>query len=119
MSNLNIIHLYFVLSNMKHLNVVYKIFYNYFKYLLIFNCRSIYPVGKVFFLIQTIDKSKQYMPENKIVIDVPAGLNIFSDSVGIVNHVKELTEELCKTWNAKYAGKPEVKFNLNILKNFL
>ena len=70
-------------------------------------------------MIQTIDKSKQYMPENKIVIDIPAGLNIFRDTVGIVNHVKELTEELSKTWNAKFAGKPEVKFaNVNLVEIF-
>lgn len=41
-------------------------------------CRSIYPVGKNFFLIETVDNSKHYKPSNKIVIDVQAGVNILT-----------------------------------------
>ena len=66
-------------------------------------------MGKFFFLIETIDRSKSYAPENKIVIDIPAGLTIFRDELGILKHVQEVSQELCQNWNAEYVDKPKVK----------
>ena len=58
-------------------------------------------------MIQTVDRSKHYCPENKIFLDVPAALKIFDDKIGIVQHVKELTKELCDSWNDKYFDQPQ------------
>ena len=79
-----------------------KIFFVFFS--------SIYPVGKVFCLIQTVDGSKHYAPENKIIIDVPTAVKIFDDKVGVVQHVKDLTRELCDAWNDKYHNQPQASF---------
>ena len=79
--------------------------------------RSIYPVNKVFFLVETIDRSKHYKPTNKIVIDVQAGVNLFHDRIGLVKHVVELTKDLCDKWNTKYYNQPQVnlkKVNLSL-----
>ena len=70
--------------------------------------RPIYPVGKLFFLIQTKDHAKYYAPENKIVIDIQAGVKFFEDKVGILKHVEELTQELCNKWNDTYLDRPQV-----------
>ena len=70
--------------------------------------RPIYPVGKLFFLIQTKDHAKYYGPENKIVIDIQAGVKFFEDRVGILKHVEELTQELCNNWNDTYLDRPQV-----------
>jgi hypothetical protein len=75
-------------------------------------CRSIYPVGKNFFLVETVDNSKHYKPSNKIVIDVQAGVNIFNDRVGIVKHVTDLVDELCAKWNDQYHAQPQVNFKI-------
>ena len=81
------------------------------KIVLVFFCfSSIYPVGKVFCLIQTVDGSKHYAPENKIIIDVPTAVKIFDDKVGVVQHVKDLTRELCDAWNEKYHNQPQASF---------
>ena len=76
----------------------------------VFFFSSIYPVGKVFCLIQTVDGSKHYAPENKIIIDVPTAVKIFDDKVGVVQHVKDLTRELCDAWNDKYHNQPQASF---------
>ena len=83
--------------------------------------RSIYPVNKAFFMIETVDRSKHYCPENKIFLDVPAALKIFDDKIGIVQHVKELTKELCDSWNDKYFDQPQASltFTKNRVHNFL
>ena len=64
-------------------------------------------MSKVFFLIQTVDGAKHYQPENKIIIDVPSAVKIFDDKIGVVQHVKDLTKELCDTWNQKYFNQPK------------
>ena len=79
-----------------------------------FLSRSIYPVNKVFFLVETIDHSKHYKPSSKIIIDVQAGVNLFLDRVGIVKHVVELTKELCDKWNAQYYNQPQVNLKESI-----
>jgi hypothetical protein len=66
-------------------------------------------------MIQTVDRSKHYCPENKIFLDVPAALKIFDDKIGIVQHVKELTKELCDSWNDKYFDQPQA--SLTFTKN--
>ena len=86
-----------------------------FKTCLIF-FSSIYLVNKAFFMIQTVDRSKHYCPENKIFLDVPAALKIFDDKIGIVQHVKELTKELCDSWNDKYFDQPQA--SLTFTKNY-
>ena len=78
-----------------------------FSKLFLYFFRAIYPVNKAFFMIQTVDRSKHYCPENKIFLDVPAALKIFDDKIGIVQHVKELTKELCDSWNDKYFDQPQ------------
>ena len=65
-------------------------------------------MGKLFFLVQTVDHAKHYSPENKIVIDIQAGIKILEDKVGILKHVEELTRELCRTWNDAYLDRPQV-----------
>ena len=80
------------------------------KNFVLFFFSSIYPVGKVFCLIQTVDGSKHYAPENKIIIDVPTAVKIFDDKVGVVQHVKDLTRELCDAWNDKYHNQPQASF---------
>lgn len=72
-------------------------------------------MNKAFFMIQTVDRSKHYCPENKIFLDVPAALKIFDDKIGIVQHVKELTKELCDSWNDKYFDQPQA--SLTFTKN--
>ena len=62
----------------------------------------------MFFLIQTKDHTKYYAPENKIVIDIQAGVKFFEDRVGILKHVEELTQELCNSWNDAYLDRPQV-----------
>ena len=89
---------------------------NFLKLFLYF-FRSIYPVNKAFFMIQTVDRSKHYCPENKIFLDVPAALKIFDDKIGIVQHVKELTKELCDSWNDKYFDQPQA--SLTVTKNMV
>ena len=69
---------------------------------------NLYPVSKYFFVIQTIDRSKSYSPENKIVIDIPAGVTIFEDQLGILKHVKDVAKELADEWNAAFVDKPKV-----------
>ena len=71
---------------------------------------TLYPVSKYFFVIQTIDRSKSYSPENKIVIDIPAGVTIFEDQLGILKHVKDVAKELADEWNAAFVDKPKVIF---------
>ena len=71
---------------------------------------NLYPVSKYFFVIQTIDRSKSYSPENKIVIDIPAGVTIFEDQLGILKHVKDVAKELADEWNAAFVDKPKVIF---------
>ena len=66
-------------------------------------------MSKFFFLIQTIDRSKAYSPENKIVVDIPAGISIFQDQVGILDHVKEVAKDLAQAWNNAFVDKPKVK----------
>ena len=70
--------------------------------------RSIYPVAKYFFVVQTIDGSKSYKPENKLVLDIQAGVTIFEDELGILAHVQEVAKELSDRWNATYVNRPEV-----------
>ena len=72
-------------------------------------------MGKTFCLIQTIDRSKHYYPENKIVLDVLAAVKIFDDKIGVVQHVKELTKELCDGWNEKYYNKPQASSNFTLI----
>jgi len=69
---------------------------------------NLYPVSKYFFVVQTIDRSKSYSPENKIVIDIPAGVTIFEDQLGILTHVKDVAKELAAEWNAAFVDKPKV-----------
>lgn len=83
-------------------------FFGYYRFFIFFS--SIYPVGKNFFLVETVDNSKHYKPSNKIVIDVQAGVNIFHDRVGIVKHVSDLVDELCAKWNDQYHAQPQVNF---------
>ena len=83
-------------------------FFGYYRFFIFFS--SIYPVGKNFFLVETVDNSKHYNPSNKIVIDVQAGVNIFNDRVGIVKHVSDLVNELCAKWNDQYHAQPQVNF---------
>ena len=74
-------------------------------------------MNKVFFLVETIDRSKHYKPTNKIIIDVQAGVNLFHDRIGLVKHVVELTKDLCDKWNTKYYNQPQVnlkKVNLSL-----
>ena len=78
------------------------------KYYLNFIFSLIYSVSRLFFLVQTVDHSKHYAPENKIIIDIPAGLNIFGDTVGILKHVQELTRDLADRWNNRYVNNPKV-----------
>ena len=66
-------------------------------------------------MVQTIDRSKSYSPENKIVIDIPAGVTIFEDKLGILSHVKEVALELSQQWNDTYVDKPKVT-NYQILQ---
>ena len=84
------------------------LFFGYYRFFIFFS--SIYPVGKNFFLVETVDNSKHYKPSNKIVIDVQAGVNIFHDRVGIVKHVSDLVDELCAKWNDQYHAQPQVNF---------
>ena len=71
--------------------------------------RKLYPVNVLFFLIQTLDGSKRYFPENKTVIDVPSGIKIFLDlSDKILKHVQDVAAELADSWNSKYVNHPEV-----------
>ena len=73
-------------------------------------------MSKYFFVVQTIDRSKSYSPENKIVIDIPAGVTIFEDQLGILTHVKDVAKELAAEWNAAFVDKPKViKKSLNIV----
>ena len=74
-----------------------------------FSFRTIFPVSKFFFVIQTVDKALSYAPENKIVIDIPSAVNIFEDHVGILKHVQDVAYELCDKWNLTYVDKPQVK----------
>ena len=67
-------------------------------------------MGKVFCLKQTVDGSKHYEPENKIIIDVLTAVKIFDDKIGVVQHDKDLTRELCDMWNAKYYNQPQASF---------
>ena len=77
-------------------------------------------MSKFFFLIQTIDRSKAYSPENKIVVDIPAGISIFQDQVGILDHVKTVARDLAQAWNNAFVDKPKVKkFNKNLTKNYV
>ena len=73
-------------------------------------------MSKYFFVIQTVDRSKSYSPENKIVIDIPAGVTIFEDQLGILKHVQEVAKELATKWNETYVDRPKVK---NIYTLFL
>ena len=71
--------------------------------------RSIYPVGKHFFVLQTIDHARHYKPENKIVIDIPAAVNIFYHPDRIEQHITHVATELLDKWNATFVNKPQVK----------
>lgn len=64
---------------------------------------------RLFFLVQTVDRSKHYAPENKIVIDVKAGVNIFGNGVDILQHVKNLAAELSNDWNKRYLDAPQLQ----------
>ncbi len=66
-------------------------------------------MGKFFFVIETINCSEAYSPENKIVIDIPAGVTIFQDQLGILEHVKTMAADLVQAWNDAYWCKPKVK----------
>ena len=70
--------------------------------------RTIFPVNKFFFVIQTVDKALSYAPENKIVIDIPSAVNIFEDHVGILKHVQDVAYELFDKWNLTFVDKPQV-----------
>ena len=61
---------------------------------------------KLFFVVQTVDNSKYYFPENKIIIDIPAGVKIFQDKVGILKHVTEVANELANRWNKTFVNQP-------------
>lgn len=59
-----------------------------------------------FFLMKTIDAERKFAPENKIIMDVPSALNIFS--AGGIHHlvgtVRDKVLTLCSQWNDMYAG---------------
>ena len=77
-------------------------------------------MSKYFFVIQTVDRSKSYSPENKIVIDIPAGVTIFEDQLGILKHVQEVAKELAAKWNETYVNRPKVKkFTLYFKQNLM
>ena len=44
------------------------------------------------------------------MIDIPAGVTIFEDQLGILKHVKEVAKELADEWNAAFVDKPKVIF---------
>ena len=57
-----------------------------------------------FCLIKTIDATRPYAPETKIILDVPTALNIFSFSgiPQLIDTVKERINILCNNWNKDY-----------------
>ena len=78
-------------------------------------------MGKHFFVLQTIDHARHYKPENKIVIDIPAAVNIFYHPDRIEQHITHVANELLDKWNATFVNKPQVKkktpkfvFNINV-----
>ena len=64
-----------------------------------------------FFVLQTIDHARHYKPENKIVIDIPAAVNIFYHPDRIEQHITHVANELLDKWNATFVNKPQVKKN--------
>ena len=42
------------------------------------------------------------------MIDIPAGVTIFEDQLGILTHVKDVAKELAAEWNAAFVDKPKV-----------
>ena len=44
------------------------------------------------------------------MIDIPAGVTIFEDQLGILKHVKDVAKELAAEWNAAFVDKPKVIF---------
>ena len=96
---------HFLLKGFETLMIYISVGINYFPSLFY---RTIFPVNKFFFVIQTVDKALSYAPENKIVIDIPSAVNIFEDHVGILKHVQDVAYELCDKWNLTFVDKPQV-----------
>ena len=64
---------------------------------------SIYPIGEYFFLLKISDFSKDYHPESKIIMDIPAALNFFlKDPPFTRNLIKTKVEQLTSAWNKKF-----------------
>ena len=64
---------------------------------------SIYPVGDYFFLLKIADYSKDYHPESKIIMDIPAALNFFlKDPQFTRNLIKTKVDQLASAWNKKF-----------------
>ena len=71
--------------------------------------RSIFPIGKYFFLISIIDDSKEYRPTSKTIIDVPTAINFFARPGIALEKIGISVRRMMAQWNEKYAGSQEVK----------
>lgn len=86
------------------------------KYLFFYNS-SIFPFGKYFFLVSVVDDSKEYRPMSKCVLDIPTAVNFFGYPDVAIEKIGSSVRRMAGGWNAKYAGKQEVRTFLHSTKN--
>lgn len=72
-------------------------------FLFLFYFSSLYPVGEYFFMLKISDWSKDYHPESKIIMDIPAALNFFLKDPAFTRElIRTKIDKLASAWNKKF-----------------